>query len=619
MPAFPVDSDNAWAVWQAGRISATNLPVDVALPKYDSRPMSDQRPVLRNLATKAGHNAIRIPFDLWPLAEGDDALHEVDVVASKGWGDTDTTRKTAIHSWVDPDLGTIKALAEHIDRVLDQCAQLGLGVILCVGRYHADKYGALWRQLERHHRLVAFWERTAQRWPQHKALIGFELLNEPAPGYEIHQGQERGMFHSDMRRPPANGLPESELNYNPEHYTRLMERCISAIRRHNTRTPIIVSAIHGGNPDGLDIFRVKTAPDLDRELHNTPWPRSWSPLRPALVHGLNPYYGQDRTDGWSATDRSGLPRDPSGLVVYTFHCYLPAAFALQGVDSFAYHSTGVLYPKGDAPGETLQADETAWRDGLIQIRRADYSQGLAQMIKSCQRAVAFRRDFGVPVFVGEFSATNLDFIRSLPDGMATPLRGEHVAARQIVGLSWKDGIATAVLKFPLNLGVDNFVDAAGRPYSALPVVMDVQLHGGRSSVYNVREVPVILNGVRYEANAPTRFHRSSNNRFSFPLPGKAIEPIGLPADASPEAASQAPAIASFRIVITPQLAQRHQASRVEYVRDVLRMCQQSGFSWGWFSDSLTPARPDFGADMFRVDPQGRIRALLRRAAAGSVE
>lgn len=620
MPAYPVDSERAWAYWQAGVISATNAPTAIALPAYETRELAAQRPILRNLASRAALNAIRISFDLHPIEPGPDGLHEIDVVAERGWGDERLDRKTPFHSWVEPELQTLASLAAHIDRVLEQCRSIGMGVILCVGNYHANKLESLWDRLQRHHNLVRFWSQTARRWPGHPALIGFELLNEPSPGFAIRNGAEVGLFHSEMLRPPEDGHPESDLHYNPQNYLRLMNRCVQAIRAHAPDVPIIVNSIHGGHADGLDFFRVKTGPDLDRARHNTEWPAQWSPLDKPLQHGRNPYYGLDRSAQWSPTDRGRLVQDPAGRIVYTFHMYTPPAFTLQGIDPWAYHAIGMLYPRGDRSGDTLLAEQVEWRDGLLQVTSADYSRGLPELEAACKRAVAFRKDFDVPVFVGEFSAASLQHIRSLPRGLAPAVQSDDTEVRQIVGLRVQGREVTVVLRRPLQIPLDNRVDAAGRPYSAHDVLLDIDLRraGGRS--IGLDKVPVTLYGVRYAPGAPTRYHRNQNHTFSFKLPeGIDLRDAGPGPDDGVAAAGRAMPIGTFRIVITPELAERHETSRVAYVRDVLRLCRNAGFSWAYFSDALTPPRPDLQHDFFRVDAGGRMRDLLRRAAFRSCE
>jgi hypothetical protein len=298
--------------------------------------------------------------------------------------------------------------------------------------------------------------------------------------------------------------------------------------------------------------------------------------------------------------------------------YGPIAYALQGLDAWSYQGTGLLYPTGDKPGEVFTFEELEWRDGLQQFSTFEFGKGASQILQYFRRAVSFQRDFGVPVHVGEFGSVNLEHLKSLPQGMARAMEPEGLEVRQIVGLSWRDGVATALLKRPIQIYLDNQVNAAGLTYTALDQLVDIQVKGRSDSPYNQRQAATTFYNIDISRPAVSRFHRTPHLTFSFKLPGQGIAPLGLPVTATADQAAQAPAIATYRIGISPELAQKHQASRVAYVRDILRACRQAGFSWGYFSDGLTPPRPDFAHDCFRTDRQGRIRALLRQAACGLV-
>lgn len=272
MPAIPVSRDKAWTYWSKGLIAATNLDMTA-----DS---SADTKVLASLAMKRGHNAIRLWFG---YAERY-SIQEADITAfaqlSDGWNSTQKTPSAGADATI-----TFASVATQISNILDTCQKLGMGVVL-VTNYSQGIGGKLWKPESGYaQNLRNFWVRTYEKWGQHPALIGFDLLNEP-----------------DMS---VDSMSFSEAQASTSEWPQLAQALISDIRDLEvskgvaTPLPLIVEGVYGGGPRSLGVFETSSGLFLN---------------------------------------------DPKNRLVFSFHHYDPGCFTHQGVLDWDYENLGTTYP-----------------------------------------------------------------------------------------------------------------------------------------------------------------------------------------------------------------------------------------------------------------------------------
>lgn len=272
MPAMPVSRDNAWTYWSKGLIAATNLDMTA-----ESSPSTK---VLASLATKRGCNAIRLWFgyaDRYSIQESD-----ITMLAQLGDG-WSSTQKTSF-AGADATI-TFAFVAAQITNILNTCQKLGMGVVL-VTNYSQGVGGKLWNPDSGYaNNLRQFWRKTYDKWGQHPALIGFDLLNEP-----------------DLS---VDSMSFAEAQARPNEWPQLAQALITDIRQIEASKgvtnplPLVVEGVYGGGPRSLGVF--------------------------ASSAGL-------------------FLNDPQKRLVYSFHHYDPGCFTHQGVFEWDYENVGTTYP-----------------------------------------------------------------------------------------------------------------------------------------------------------------------------------------------------------------------------------------------------------------------------------
>lgn len=206
-----------------------------------------------------------------------------------------------------------EAAFARLDRVIDLLGGRNIRVNLCLHDFPGSVSGkawldfAYWRELER------LWTALATRYGAHDAVLAFEIMNEPRVAAE-HAGAVEGK----LMRLGRWSFPAAWSN-TPRDYPGLFERLGAIINRIAPDKVVIVPAVGiGGAPVNF----------------------SW--MRPVRVNN----------------------------VVYTFHLYLPHAFADAG--------------KGGKEGVPYQSE-----------------RGRAAILKALEPVERFAREWGARIYVGE--------------------------------------------------------------------------------------------------------------------------------------------------------------------------------------------------------------------------
>lgn len=312
MPAVPIlrpfySQDSAgttaykafvWSLWQKGLISAANVTWSADAQDINAQ----QNPILSYLAVNKGYNAIRLVLS---AGQSQPAWDDMYKIAVNGWDSSVT---------LDNGGQPISEIRDNIRNILDKCAQLGLGVILdCHDFFQSNTatgVGPLWAgtwarpapqtgtlsAAQLRNALVQFWTNTVTAFPvsTYPAIIGYEVLNEPNP--------DQTKTFNEMETDSAGD----------NCWSKLVIRCIKAIRAHDVDTPIVVDGIYYADPYGLKYFD----PTFDG------------------VGLLQDYTGTGSAKTSYADFR----------LVYSFHAYGPHEFTHQGVSPDLYGSLGIPYP-----------------------------------------------------------------------------------------------------------------------------------------------------------------------------------------------------------------------------------------------------------------------------------
>lgn len=599
MPTIVANNGNAMTLWNAGLIAATNAPITANfrdLPGIDSNAVAsayrDARAkstasVLNNIALKGGFNAIRVFMEL----DFNGSEHEITTLTRLGWADT-TVNRQATRDWVIP---TYKLLASQIDNLLSLCGSLGIGVIVVPGSFYSGANEALWSSQTLQDQLVTFWEITAKRWAQNSALIAYELINEPSPGFNGNSP----MTYAAMQ---ASG--------NLNNYKALAERCITAIRKWDTTTPVMVSSICGGHPDALDYF-------TDASV--------------GLIKDV-------KVSNGTSTNIN--------KVVYTCHFYNPSRYTHQGILPWGYHATGLCYPN-------LIANDFLARNGTTTRPSYDFKTASGSTNVGMDNAFAIVKKFraaGNPVFVGEFSASSSTYLKMISENSGFPNGASNYVprdsdARAVVGLNYdpvtQEGVL--VMRGGISLYDTTETDALGRNWSTNTVNLMISPAAGQD-IGNFNALGLLLgvklSGSWYLGNN-TNGDQNCLIRFKWPLgsvPAPALNQGVNHLDANgnqinPSSlldiikSTQPAMLASIQIVLKDDQVKAQEASRVLYARDVLRQCSAGGLSWAWFCEYETLDSYPYGDKFWQVDnvvnaatgTGGKLRALLRRAASQSYE
>lgn len=354
MPAIALNRSNAWTYWSKGLISATNMDSGL-LADFPSTQDPLQHMVLHNLAIKRGHNAIR----LWLGWAGPYTLNEEDVTAVSvlGWGSTEVTHG----SQANGASLTYADVKVRLQAVLDTCERLGMGVILVLNYGQGSAEGDLWNPASNYKiNLARFWQKTYESFGVHNALIGFDLVNEPNPK------QDGPAYNFAAMRDDPFGWPQ--IAQSVVNKIRATEATVlSSAAPSLPPLPLIVEGVYSGGINGLGVFD---------------------------DGGPTPFLN-----------------DPQNRIVYSFHYYDPPCFTGQGIGEGEFEALGTPYPM---PGFTMVS---YWLDGKDTYELRQYQK--TDQIADDVRAVAkFKRDFNVPIFVGEFSAGQPRLAQVYPQGQA---------------------------------------------------------------------------------------------------------------------------------------------------------------------------------------------------------
>lgn len=307
---------------------------------------------------------------LWFGWAGRNSILESDITTiAQSSAGWDSTAMTS-QAWGDTTV-TYAAVAAQITNILDTCRKLGIGVFL-VTDYNQGNGGKLWDPASGYaNNLRQFWLKTYAKWGTHSALIGLDIINEP------------GLTQDDLTfaqiQAQSNGWPQ------------VAQSIVNDIRGYEsnagiTPLPLIVEGVYGGNPKCLGVF-----------------------------DGPN----------FNATTGPFL-QDPQKKIVYSFHHYDPGCFTHQGVNEWSYEEIGAVYP---LPG-VVQA--SYWYDGIPNYELRTYS-AVSDIQAGIQKAADFGRKFGVPIFVGEFSAVqpNINQVYPvLPSSRSTVYPNQRVSEIQ---------------------------------------------------------------------------------------------------------------------------------------------------------------------------------------------
>lgn len=528
MPVVPVSNNapglDAWSLWKKGRISAVN--VTWSADATDSS--AKQNKILATLAVAKGYNAVRLV-----LSAGSNTAGWFDMlqIAQQGWSDSSTTLVTSGQP--------ISEVAANIDAILVKCAQLGLGVILdCHDFLQRDQDdgspGELWvgsnatsyRQL-----LQDFWTKTVQRWgptnwPNVWSAQGQTDAAGPSPviGYEL------------LNEPnPDPSLTFAQMQAQEDNnWWALADKCIKAIRLLDATTPIIVDGIYYADPYGLKYF----------DAANT---GAQGPLYDYTYNGSS-YAIKSAADA---------------RIVYSFHFYGPRDYTHQGVEDGLYAAQGLLYPLSKLTAGAVM--HTRWHDGAVangtSTQKDDYLSfnGYTDLLARVQPALDFHTNNpGVPIFVGEFSAVNPALLGS--EQVSSTLSNSRVITKITVNAA---GQATVKLQSQPSI---NFYPQgqSGGAYNdyALAKIQDAS-----DTAYNHDFVAIRIE----DGNDISKKSDGSAGAFQY---------SGLTSAALGDGSAQ---VATLTLKPAASAADIDTA-RCAYLKDVLQMCLNQGFSWGYWAE-----------------------------------
>lgn len=581
MPVVPVLPGYAgldgWSLWQKGRICAAN----VTWSADATDPNAQQNFLLSHIAHNKGYNAIRLVLS---AGSSESAWDDMYQIAVNGWNSS-----TTLANGGQP----ISEIRDNIINILDKCEKLGLGVILdChdfFQRNTATGVGPLWvgastssgasagkTASQLRDALVLFWTQTVQAFPAstYKAIIGYEILNEPNP--------DQNLTFTQME------------SGNDNCWSKLATRCIKAIRAQgDLNTPIVVDGIYYADAYGLKYF--------DPTLGGAGL--------------LNDYLA------------SGAPKAAKAdyRLVYSFHAYSPFEFTHQGVSDATYESQGLPYPLN-----SVQPFGTSGAFGLAPRLRVTLNDGsasavaansgstsktvylpfnnYANLLARYQPAVDFQTHaaasqsgVAVPIFVGEFSAVDTTLIQS--GRIPTSITRRTITRIQVDGSGW----ATVTLAGNLNIALYPQYDASDM-VSAYSDFARATITGCANSAYNITD----FRQVRLEHGNNQISHRTwgaGNLGFQYDVgTGPGVS------DYSP------PGGAVLTIKSGLNASSNADASRANYIKDVLTMCLSHGFSWGyWQEDGYTATTSNIdtlNAGVFVAwRPSSLVSTVLNRAAS----
>jgi Cellulase (glycosyl hydrolase family 5) len=365
MPTYPLNKNNAWKAWARGDVKGFNAYLSQAFP---DRPLITQdtrtnqmvsivlqERTLANQAMTMGMNAVRLWLSGWTMHFSLEA-QDWNNAAEAGW-DSDTPLVAAYGQ----SEKTLADVAKLITGLMDQCEKLGLGVILTGAypdHYHAAQPRSVWAEpgsFAREH-LGMFWAAVIKKWGRHKALIGLDILNEPAPPLP-----SAGLSHGDWRRDPKGwGTLAQDV------VTKI--RAAEAQSGLSTPIPIIVETI-------------------------------------GAAHTIRMF------DGYTPGVGGEIIRDPADRIVYSIHHYDPWHVTHQGIAGDNWVDLGRVYGKTvardveggyDKPYDWYRSPGPGWGRHKILVKDEASLEANWQDLINFQQYAA---DEGktIALFVGEFA------------------------------------------------------------------------------------------------------------------------------------------------------------------------------------------------------------------------
>lgn len=418
MPAVPLSRQNVWSAWMSSRVCGGSANLNAVAPDESTSvfdltrsmavPMAVRHRQLAHMALSSHLNAVRIFIGGW---SGGIFVSRRDwgVIARDGWSSSSPLQKVT-----QPQVASVAALRQRITAILDQCAALGMGVILTGNMQEPDgapgSSGVSWREpgadaaaaeqavVSARNDLAGFWAQTVMQWGGHPALAGIDILNEP-------DGPEQPFDHLAGLRGSTFGWPT------------LVQQVVGSIRqaevaywkaapasrpRFPAPIPIVIGST-GGLATTLSMFMAKSPRGNSLFIDD---PAVWL-LGDAAVRTAT---------GWNLAGQGA-----NGWLVYSFHYYEPTGLTHQGVLGHTWANLGRGYPagvsrtirrehdpqtgaysdKGWAQSAAALSEEwgnTARRfDNVDDIRR-EWRTPLA--LKAMAEQATGRKQ---PLFVGEFS------------------------------------------------------------------------------------------------------------------------------------------------------------------------------------------------------------------------
>jgi hypothetical protein len=376
MPTFNLNNKNAWEAWANGQVNGINIDINAcglndgqgnpdagAYPGVDTayaddisdpnKKTTDIHPInlrhLCHLSNKCGFNAVRV------ILEPEDGIF-------------DSSPRTI----------------DRMTRIFNECERLGMGVILSV------KYApaGMWNTVDPNRKAVwtpgsadgihglfdKFWKTAIDKWGTKSALIGIDIVNEPNH-LEVNWGLDKknpiGMFDSTgnpFSPPDLTKFPTvKHWQADPSKLVQVTQRLIECIRS------------------------IK----LEGEL----------PPIPLIVKGAGDG-SATLAEFEDATAKKLLLSD--SRLVYSIHSYTPYPITSAAVNEEGFGvATGRLYPGGSyrqhkgAQNYGEPIDDT-YGLGEYWGPNATTVNSVASLEEQFKVAIRFKKEYGVPVYLGEF-------------------------------------------------------------------------------------------------------------------------------------------------------------------------------------------------------------------------
>lgn len=614
-----------------GRIAAANVDIAVDAPGTTK--------ILHNLAVKVGYNAIRLWLNWGPTSTHDYTLSPQDwrIIGWEGWESTTYTKRSVLAYENDQNNPkvvqrvTIATVGQQVMNILNTCQQLGMGVIL-TGDFFSSAGGRLWTDqpadtddsptdsfgLRLKEATTAaglggdlglFWQKTLAHFGGHEALIGIDLLNEPYPAGRLSWANTRSRVRVD------NGQTHWDTWPLLAQYLVATARAADPSVAANATLPRIPYIIEGAGDAGLNPFI----------NHSNPADTSFLVRDYTAGNTPNPSISTDR-------------------IIYSSHCYEPMSFSTQGVHDWSYFALGTLYPSSGKVRTWVNGNganaAVAWNFQTRAGWNAVFGPELAL------------KALGMPVFIGEFAAVqprlemvyppstvrasrhqSVSTVNALDSGVDV---SQAIAHRQITQIGYDATAQEFTFHFD-NVG-DNFqptgafdttltlgpspsltLDAEGYPLDANGRMeasewrIDWFINRSLKATVNLvgsngkPVFPSVFTDVQIELVGGQKYFTVKASAIPSVVPANVIRNRG-----AADAQGKYPAVAL--LTLAPLWDQVFvETSRTAYTRDVLRLCQDHGFSWAYFSEDIDQ---DWTFVGWRATPY--IRDLLSRAARGEL-